>query len=217
MTQHDQARQPVILYAEEHSAVRWPYAVMLLAWIVMLIAGIAAIAWTGNPGLSVIPAIGGLGTVIASVLILIVWPAGIEITTEGIRVGGIHRERRQGGRLPSVDARWKRPFFCPWNAVRGAEIVTDRAYIRKTNAEFRERGKVALGMFYAPFTRSALFLDIDTSAVTIPEFREPDTSRPFFRPASFAVPFTSRLWLIPTKRPEALRAALARHMTLRSR
>jgi hypothetical protein len=72
-------------------------------------------------------------------------------------------------------------------------------------------------MFWAPFTRSALFLEVDINAVTIPEFRPPDTERHFFRSSNFAVSFTSPLWLIPTKHPEALRAALAQHVNLQPR
>ena len=101
--------------------------------------------------------------------------------------------------------------------MRSAEVVTDRAYILRTGKDFREPGKVALGMFRAPFTRSALLLDVDINAVTVPQFRSPDTSPPFFRPANFTVPFTSPLWLIPTRHPEALRAALAQHASLPSR
>lgn len=217
MTQYHQERHSVILYAEEHSAIRWPLVVSMLAWALLMIIGIVAIAWSGNPGLAFMPAIGGLGLVVTSALTILIWPTGIEITGDGIRVGGIRRVQRADRKLPSVDARWKRPFFCPWDAVRSAEVVTDRSYIRSTNRKFRERGKVALGMFYAPFTLSALFLDVDVNAVTVPEFRPPDTERPFFRPANFAVPFTSPVWLVPTRNPDALRAALAQRVNVRTR
>jgi hypothetical protein len=210
-------RQATILYTENHSVVRWPYFLNAALWVLLLAIGIAAIAWSGNPGLSFIPGIGALGTVIAVAMILVVWPTGIQVRSDGLLVGGIHRAQRPGRGLPSVDARWRRPFFCPWPAIRGAEVVADPVYIRRTNKDSREPGKVALGIFYAPFTRSALYLEVDWNAVIVPEFREPDTRRPFFRPANFTVPFTSPVWLIPTRRPEALRAALSRYADLPSR
>jgi hypothetical protein len=217
VTQHDQSQQAAVLYTEEHSAVRWPYFFHIALWTFLLVIGIAAMVWSGNPSLSFLLPFGGIGVPSTVALTIIIWPTGIQVRSDGLLVGGIHRAQRPDRHLPSVDARWKRPFFCPWSAIRSAEIVTDRAYIRRTNKEFREPGSVALGMFWAPFTRSALFLEVDTNAVTIPQFREPDTERPFFRPANFAVPFTSSLWLIPTKHPEALRAALAQHANLQPR
>ena len=210
-------RQPMILYTENHSAIRWPYFLNAALWALLLAIGIAAIAWTGNPSLAFLPALGAPGTVIAVAMIIVVWPTGIQVRSDGLLVGGIHRAQHPNRGLPSVDARWRRPFFCPWPASRSAEIVTDHAYIRRTNKDSREPGKVALGMFYAPFTRSALLLEVDIKAVTIPEFRPPDTSRPFFRPANFAVPYTSPVWLVPTRHPEALRAALSQYASLPSR
>lgn len=217
MTHHDQAQQAVILYTENHSVVRWPYFLFIALGTFLLIIGIAAIVWSGNPSLSFVPAIGGLGAVITVTLTIIAWPTGIQVGSDGLLVGGIHRTQRPDGHLPSVNGRWKRPFCCPWSAIRSAEIVTDHAYIRRTNRDFREPGKVALGMFWAPFTRSALFLEVDINAVTIPEFRPPDTERHFFRSSNFAVPFISPVWLIPTKHPEALRTALAQHVNLQPR
>jgi hypothetical protein len=210
-------RQATILYTESHSVVRWPYFLNAALWVLLLAIGIAAIAWSGNPSLSFIPGLGALGAVIAAAMILVVWPTGIQVRSDGLLLGGIYRTQRPGRGLPSVDARWRRPFFCPWSAIRSAEVVTDPACIRTTSKDCRKPGKVTLGMFYAPFTRSALLLDVDINAVTVPEFRRPDTERPFFRPANFAIPFTSPLWLIPTRRPEALRAALSRHASFPSR
>ena len=202
-------RQATIVYTESHSAVRWPHLLNAALWVLLLAVGIAAIAWSRNPGLSFLPGLGVLGTAIAVAMIVVVWPTGIQVRSDGLLIGGIHRAQRPGRGLPSADGRWRRPFFCPWSAIRSAEVITDHAYIRRTSKDYREPGKVALGIFWAPFTRSALLLEVDTEAVAVPGFREPDTRRPFFRPANFTVPFTSPLWLVPTRHPEALRAALA--------
>jgi hypothetical protein len=189
----------------------------IIFWAFLLAIGAAAIVWSGNPSLSIVPTVGLFGTMFGVVATVVNWSTEIQITNDGIRVGGIHKVQRPDRRQPSAGAQRKHPFFCPWSAIRSAEMVTDRAYIRRTNKDFREPGKVALGMFRAPFTRSALFLEVDINAVTIPEFRPPDTERPFFRPANFAVPFTSPVWLIPTRHPEALRAARAQHVNLQPR
>jgi hypothetical protein len=217
VTQHDQVQQAAVLYAEDHCAIRWQYFFHLAFWTLLLVTAIVALVWSGNPGLSFLLALGVIGASSAVALTIIIWPMGIQVRSDGLLVGGIHRTQRPDRHLPSVDGRWKRPFFCPWSAIRSAEIVTDHAYIRRTNKDFREPGKVALGMFRAPFTRSALFLEVDIKAVTIPQFRPPDTKRPFLRPANFTVPFISPVWLIPTKHPEALRAALAQHINLQPR
>jgi hypothetical protein len=217
MTQQGQAQQAAVLYAEGHSAIRWLYFFHIALWTFLLAIGIAVMVWSGNPSMSILLPFGVIGVPSSVALTIIIWPIGIQVRSDGIQVGGIHRTQRPDRRLPSPGAQRKRLFFCPWPAIRSAEIVTDRAYIRKTNKDFREPGSVALGMFRAPFTRSALFLEVDINAVTIPEFRPPDIERPFFRPANFAVPFTSPVWLIPTRHPEALRAALAQHVVLQPR
>jgi len=47
--------------------------------------------------------------------------------------------------------------------------------------------------------------------VVIPEFRPPDTERPFFRSAHMTGNELSPVWYAPTQHPEALRAVLAQH------
>jgi hypothetical protein len=94
VTQHDQAQQAVILYTENHSVVRWPYFLYIALGAFLLIIGVAAIVWSGDPSLSFVPAIGGLGAVITVTLTIIVRPTGIQIRSDGIRVGGIHGTQR---------------------------------------------------------------------------------------------------------------------------
>ena len=113
MTQHDQAQQAAILYTENHSVVRWPYFLYIALGAFLLVIGVAAMVWSGNPSLSFVPAIGGLGAMITVTLTIIAWPTGIQVRSDGIRVGGIHRTQRPDRHLPSVDGRWKRPSFCP--------------------------------------------------------------------------------------------------------
>jgi hypothetical protein len=89
-------------------------------------------------------------------------------------------------------------FFCPWNAVYRAAVITDRTTLKDT-ARLRSRA-VKLGVLRAPFAKAALLIEIDPRYASFPQFREPADKRPIFR-AHHPVPFhPSPLRYAPTKR-----------------
>ena len=58
------------------------------------------------------------------------WPTGIRIDESGISIGAVgssHAARRK----PTINHQSWGLFTCPWQAVEGIRIVTDRAELRK--------------------------------------------------------------------------------------
>lgn len=209
MTQFDQGQKTAILYSERGCALRWPLFFHLVLWACVLVIGVPLI--TINPSMSFVPAIGTLGVLVTVVIIAANFRTGIEISADGIRIGAVNHTRKQPRRsLPWGDAQRKEVFFCPWNAVQRAAVVTDRTAL-KSAGRLRNPG-VKLGVLWAPFAKAALVIEIDPRSAVFPEFREPDQKRPIFRPYHPG-PFTpSSIWYAPTKRPDDLRRVLAQHV-----
>jgi hypothetical protein len=209
VTQQEQGQQAAILYAEKGSALRWPYYFHPVLWTCVLAIGVAGLIL--NPGLAFVPAIGTVALVISAVIIGANFRTGIQVSADGIRIGAVsHGRRRPRRNLPWGDAQRKEVFFCPWNAVLRAAVVTDRTTLKDAG---RLRGPaVKLGVLWAPFAKAALLIQIDPRYAVFPQFREPDEKRPIFR-AYHPGPFhPSPIWYAPTKRPEELRAVLAQHV-----
>jgi hypothetical protein len=180
VTQHDQGQLAGILYAENGSALRWPYYMHLVLLGLVLIAGVVAAAVTGDPVWSLPIAVGISGEMFAGVIIGANFRTGIQVRGDGIRIGAVSHERRRSRRsLPWGDAQRKEVFFCPWDGVHRAAVVTDRATL-KAAGRLRSPG-VKLGVLWAPFAKAALVLEIDPRYAVFPQFREPDEKRPIFR------------------------------------
>lgn len=211
MTQYDQGQKTGILYAEDGTALRWPYYFHLVLWGLVLAASVAAAAVTDDPNWSFPIAAGYIGELFAGVIFLMNFRTGIQVSGDGIRIGAVSRVRRRPRRnLPWGNAQRKEVFFCPWNAVHRAAVVTDRTTLK--DAGRLRNPAVKLGVLWAPFAKAALLIEIDPRYAVFPQFREPDEKRPFFR-ACHPGPFRrSLIWYAPTKRPEELRAVLARHV-----
>jgi hypothetical protein len=149
------------------------------------------------------------------------WPTGIRLDQAAVSIGAIGSPRAQH-RTPTVNHQSRGLFTCPWPALRGIRIVTDRAELRQmknspryytfTNRWGGKRGMTHCntGVLASPFMRAALVIEVDPAAVT--------TSR--IRPARFysnyvngyfsrlIPPRLSPTWVVPTRHPEALRRAL---------
>lgn len=135
---------------------------------------------------------------------------GIQLSADGIRIGAVSRvRRRRRGDLPWGSAQRGEVFFCPWDGVQRAMVVTDAGALKEAGG--LRKPPVRLGVLWAPFAKAALLIEIDKRRAVFPEFREPDWSRPFFRPYHPGPFSQSRIWYAPTRRPELLRLALARY------
>lgn len=211
MTQYAQGQQAGILYAEKGSALRWPHYFHLVFWGLVLAAGVAAAAVTDDPNWSFPIAAGFIGEIFAGAIIGVNFRTGIQVSADGIRIGAVsHVRRRPRRNLPWGDAQRKEVFFCPWNGVHRAAVVTDRTTLK--DAGRLRNPAVKLGVLWAPFARAALLIEIDSRYAVFPRFREPDEKRPIFR-AYHPGPFhPSLIWYAPTKRPEELRVVLVQHV-----
>lgn len=199
-----------VLYPEDHSALRWPLTVQAIGWPLLLAATVVVLILTGKPAFSFLPLIPLAGTGYAFIALAINRPVGIRITDTGISIGGVGRAQRgRSGSLPPASAQRAQVFSCPWPAVQKVEVVTSRAAIKDLARARRDGGMLALGRLWAPFTTSALVVQVDPGRATVPAFRPPDTRRNWFKP-SRPDPYTvSATWFAPTRHPAELQQALS--------
>lgn len=109
--EQQQARQTGVLYAEDHSAIRWPYYFHLVVWTIALAAGIAAAALGGNPNWSLLMSLGIIGLTLAVAFLWQNWPGGIRIDDDGIRIGAVRRRPDPPGRQSWSDyQRWHQMY-----------------------------------------------------------------------------------------------------------
>jgi hypothetical protein len=150
------------------------------------------------------------------------WPTGISLDETTISIGAV-RSGRAAGRTPTVTHQSWGLFTCPRPAVRSARVVTDPAELRQlktaplyytlTNrwGSKRDMTYCNLGVLTSPFMRAALVIEVDPDAVTAPRARpRPDVQQRQGRAAVPAIlPALSPTWIVPTRHPEELSAALA--------
>jgi hypothetical protein len=209
-------------YAEDRSALTWPLLGLGVAVPALLAAGFVAGVVTG---------LAPLWGITAPLLVLCLlfwgglalrnWPTGIRITAGDIRVGAV-RSARAERRRPTVTHQNWAVFTCPLDGVRGLRVETDPAAIRRIlrAPEFftlsnrwgkpRQMGRCKLGVLSAPFMRAALVIELDGGwahfPATRPAFFFPNTpGRPF---RTRLVPDESLTWVVPTRHPERLWAAV---------
>lgn len=206
------------VYAENHSAMRWPVVFHGVFWL-SLTAGLALSSFLFPPlqsppyaaliACSLIAAMGGTW------LLIINLPTGIRVDAAGIQIGGIRRagrrRRARAGRLLPASAQRRAVFFCPWDDLHLAQVVTDRSELRRLSKLARGGPITRLGLLWSPFTRAALVMRVNPYAVSAPEFRPPDPHRYWFKVARMRTYAVYSVWLAPTRHPDALRAALAEH------
>ena len=216
----DSGPEPVIdvIYTEDRCALRWPtlfYGTIVPALAVALFilgslhqnAGI----WVLDLFLLLVGGIGGL-------LLWSNWPTGIRMDTRGIHFGGMRRAERRARRgarprrrVPEVATQRYQVFSCPWPGVQSLSLVTDPADLRSIRKQTRKWGRqtagtqVPLGYFQAPFMRACLIIRHAPAIGLDAQFRHSWAGA-----GIKADPKPSRTWLVPTRHPEALRAALAR-------
>ena len=210
------------LYTEAHSALNRALLARYLlapaaAETACLIAGVAF----GQPWFFVIMGWLIVPIMIWSALAYRNWPTGIRVDEAAVSIGAI-TSARAARRTPTVNHQSWGLFTCPWPAVRGLRIVTDRDELRqiKNSPRYytftnrwgarRGMGHCNIGVLASPFMRAALVIDVDPDAAT--------ASR--IRPARFydnylhgylsrrTEPRLSPVWVVPTRRPEDLRQAL---------
>ena len=151
------------------------------------------------------------------------WPTGIRVDESGISIGAIGSAQAVL-RRPTVNHQSWVLCTCPWPAVQGVRLVTDRAELRrmKNSPSYytltnRWGGKAGMthcniGVLASPFMSAALVIEVNPSAVTTAEIRPARYYSNFKdgRLSHLIRPQLSSTWVAPTRHPEALRAALQR-------
>jgi hypothetical protein len=210
-------------YREAHSALNWRllacglYAPVAIE-VVFIILGVAV-----NPEWFILMVLLPLFVPVMIYIGLLYrnWPTGIRIDERGISIGAVGSSRT-AARRPTINHQSWGLFTCPWRAVEGLRIVTDRAELREIKRSsryftFNNRwgGKAAMshcniGVLASPFMRAALVIDVNPSAVTSPEIR-PARYYSNFKNGRFSRlvhPQPSPTWVVPTRHPEALDGVL---------
>jgi hypothetical protein len=149
------------------------------------------------------------------------WPTGIRVDESGITIGAV-RSARATRRKPTVNHQSRGLFTCPWPAVLGTRIVTDRGDLRqmKNSPQYYtltnrwtnklEMRRCNIGVLASPCMRAALVIEVNPFAVTASEIR-PARFYSNFKDGHFSHlvhPQLSPTWIVPTRHPEMLRAAL---------
>jgi hypothetical protein len=110
------------------------------------------------------------------------WPTGIRLDQTAVSIGAVG-STRAARRTPTVTHQSQGLFTCPWPAVYGIHVVTDRAELRQmknspryytlTNRWGTKRGMsdCNTGVLASPFMRAALVIEVDPAAVTTSQIR----------------------------------------------
>jgi hypothetical protein len=209
-----------LLYAEDKSGLDRVIIVQAIAAPLTFAAIFVPFLLVNSPALALlilIPAFIAWFWMLASVLSFIfIWPVGIRIDEAGIRIGGVQAwERRQrSGRWPPrkpfhVGAQGRAVFTCPWEGVRELYLITGRKEIkplaRQKLAARKRAQQLRTPLGWLGFMYSGLVI-VSNPACTS---SDPPRFRPNRRWPGHVRGTVSPTWLVPTRHPEALKAALA--------
>ena len=212
-------------YLETRSALNGPLLACSLSWpaaaLGCLILGLVVnLQWSVLIGLFAVPAMVWLSLLYRN------WPTGIRMDGLTISVGAIG-SARAARRAPTAFHQARGLYVCPWSAVAGVRVVTDRAELQRmkhsplyqtfTNRYGGRRvsggsriSHCNIGVLVSPFMRAALVIDVHPAEVTATRIRP---ARLYSNGldghfSCLVEPRLSPTWVVPTRHPEALGAAL---------
>jgi hypothetical protein len=205
--------RPDAYYAEDHCALNWRFvSAGLLAPVVVIAAVVAGIALGGAAFwvLFVVLGLGMMTWIAFGQMLPYAWPLGIRLDSDGLRVGGVRWAEQHPGRTrrrATVPRQYGQVFACRWDGVQHIGVTRDRKAI-KTSIRHAPHGirRTPLGNLAVPFMRAAVVILVDLEQCTLPQIG------PARGPLSvnWSSPgFHQRLWVVPTRHPAELEAALA--------
>jgi hypothetical protein len=209
-----------LLYAEDHSGLDRVIVAQAIAAPAVFLAISIPYALVSSSGLAVlllIPWVIAAFWTIGSVLSLIfLWPVGIRVDSAGIRIGGLRawERRKVSGRWPPrkrfhVGAQGRAVFTCPWEGVRELYLVRSRAeikpLIRQKRAFRKQAQQLRTPLGFLGFVNAGLVIVNDPPLTSC----DPSALRPNRRWPGLVRGVSSPTWVVPTRHPQALRAALA--------
>lgn len=136
---------------------------------------------------------------------------GIQVTPEGVAIGGIRFAERRSlkarRRRAIVPLQHSQVFFCPWNGIREIYVEEDRGWLRKAAGRaVYGHGRTELGNLSVQWMRAALVVRVDLSVAALPEIRRNQST--FWFAQQKGTGFQQELWIAPTRRPAELRRVL---------
>jgi hypothetical protein len=220
MTSHEIQPETLgkLIYREDRSATRWPLAVQGTVGPVLVVACIVATFIDDQATWPLLMVVFGLWTLFMTLNLWGSLPIGIRIDGDGIQIGGMRARdrRRRTGRWPprkpfTVGGQSRAVFSCPWEGVVALYLITDTRELKpmwRQLVQFKKTydGAVTpLGILRVFFMKAALVIVNDPRhAASDPlEFRSNWRSY-----GKRIAGVRSVTWLVPTRQPEALHAAL---------
>lgn len=214
MTSHNELEPVHKYYAENHCALNWRLLAAglcaPLAAIALFVVALATPLWRvwAVPVLGIV-ALTGVWTVFGQMLPY-VWPTGIRLDSQEIRIGGVRWAERHPGRTrrkATVPHQYGWVFACSWDGVQHIGVTRNRKAIKVlVRGAVHGRRPTPLGNLAAPFMRAALVIGVELDQAAVPRIG------PARGPLSvnWSSPgYHQPLWVVPTRRPAELEAALA--------
>lgn len=208
-----QSSPPQTYYAEDRCALNWRF--LAAGWYspaAAVAAFVAAVALHS-----------GVSWALLAVMLLLLfpwfpfgqvlpyaWPVSIRLDSGGLRVGGAGWAERHPGRVrkATVPHQYGQVFACGWDGVRRVGVTRDRKAI-KVMIRHAAHGQrpTPLGNLAVPFMRAALVILVDRDQCMLP----PVTPARGLLSVNWSSPgFHQPLWVVPTRHPAELEAALAK-------
>lgn len=218
-------------YLETRSALNRPLLIRSLSWPAAQIAFLILGVTFSQPWFFVIMS----GLLVPAMVWLSLlyrnWPTGIRLDEAAVSIGAVN-SAQAARRTPSAYHQSRGLLACPWPAVTGARVVTDRTELRRMNDSPRYHtftnqwggrringgrpiSHCNIGVLASPGMRAALVIDIDPAAVITPRIRPGRLYSNGLdgRGSRLVQPQLSPTWVVPTRHPEALSRALEAMMS----
>jgi hypothetical protein len=201
-------------FAEDHCALDWQlmtvgvYApvVAISLLVAALAADVPALTWVALAIVFLTTAWWASG---GGAWLRYFGPAGIRLDSVGVRIGGVGRADRGkvSARQAIVPRQYSQVFSCPWSGVLGIGVTTDHDVLRKLRRHaYRGRRLTPLGNLATPFMRAALVIWVDQDQAQLPQIRQASS---VLWSSYSAAGFHQPIWVVPTRRPAELTAALS--------
>jgi hypothetical protein len=210
-----------LLYAEDKSGLEQKIIIYAIAAPIVVVIILIPFLLVASNGLAVLLAfpvvIAAIWAMASMFLLKFLWPVGIRIDSAGIRIGGLRAwERRQlSGRWPPrrpfhVGAQGRAVFTCPWEGVKELYLVRSRdelSPLTRQRSAFRKRtSQLRTPLGYFTTAKAGLVIVTDPALTS----SDPAGFRANWSRIGHIRGVISPTWLVPTRHPDELQAALAR-------
>ena len=225
-------------YAEHRAALRWPLLMLGLIGPVAACATCLLLAAIVNPAWLAVAVFVPLMPPFLMYIQLLArnWPSGVLVDGEGVRIGAV-AHGRAAERTPSCAGQAWGLFKVPWSEIESIDVIEDPDQIRQLRRTPElyspcnrwtapsAKTRCRIGVLLPCFSRAVLVITLWTGHAIAPETRPMRFVRsgPLGSWLALVSAASTRrvagevsaVWIAPTRRPEALRAAVrawARHV-----